>query len=79
MPEPEKPSQGTPVANVGPTITATFSDGPLEGTSVETEVIEGRPPKTIDMPADDGGTCRYCLAGWVQSGRSAVYAFLYRV
>jgi hypothetical protein len=77
--EPEKPSETTPIANIGPTITAMFSDGPLEGTSVETEVVEGRPPKTIDMLAEDGSTCRYCLAGWVQSGRSAVYAFLYRV
>jgi hypothetical protein len=34
---------------------------------------------TVDVPADDGSTCRYCLAQWVQSGRSAVYSFLYRV
>jgi hypothetical protein len=63
----------------GPTITATLSDGPLEGKSVEAEVVEGRPPKTIDVPADDGSPCRYCLAGWVQHGSSAVYTFLYRV
>jgi hypothetical protein len=69
--EPEKPS--------GPTITAMFSDGPLEGASAEVEVVEGRPPKTLDRPAQDGSTCRYCLEGWVQSGRSAVYEFLYRV
>jgi hypothetical protein len=79
VPEPEKPSEATPVPDIGPTITATFSDGPLEGTSLEAEAVEGRPPKTIDVPADDGTTCRYCLAGWVQSGRSAVYTFLYRV
>jgi len=30
-------------------------------------------------PADDGSTCRYCLAQWTQSGPSAVYTFLYRV
>jgi hypothetical protein len=72
--EPEKPS-----ADIGPTITAMFSDGPLEGTSIEAAVVEGRPPKTLDMPAQDGATCRYCLAGWMQSGRSAVYDFLYRV
>jgi hypothetical protein len=64
---------------IGPTIIATFGDGPLEGTSVEAEVLEGRPPKTLDVPAEDGSTCRYCLAGWVQSGQSAVYTFLYRV
>jgi hypothetical protein len=56
-----------------------FDDGPLEGSSIEAEVIEGRPPKTIDAPADDASTYRYCLAGWVQSGRSAAYTFLYRV
>jgi hypothetical protein len=75
----ENPSQATSGAEIGPTITATFKDGPLEGSTVEAEVVEGRPPKTIDAPADDGSTCRYCLAGWVQSGRSAVYTFLYRV
>jgi hypothetical protein len=79
MPEFEKPSEAPPVADIGPTITATFSDGPLEGTSIEAEAVEGRPPKTIDVPAHDGSTCRYCLAGWVQSGQSAVYSFLYRV
>jgi len=56
-----------------------LKDGPLEGTSVDSALVEGRPPKTIDVPADDGGTCRYCLEGWVQSGSSADYTFLYRV
>ena len=42
-------------------------------------MVEGRPPKTIDLPADDGGTLRYCLADWVQTGLSAEYTFLYRV
>ncbi len=79
MPELENTSQAIPVAEIGPTITAKFDDGPLKGGSIEAELVEGRPPKTIDAPADDGSTCRYCLAGWVQSGRSAVYTFLYRV
>jgi hypothetical protein len=79
VPEFENPSEAPPVAEIGPTITAMFKDGPLEGSSVEAEVVEGRPPKTIDAPASDGSTCRYCLAGWVQTGRSAVYTFLYRV
>jgi hypothetical protein len=79
VPQLENPSDAAPVADIGPTVTAMFKDGPLEGGSVEAEVVEGRPPKTIDAPADDGSTCRYCLAGWVQSGRSAVYTFLYRV
>jgi hypothetical protein len=68
-----------PAAEIGPTITAIFTDGPLAGRRIETEVLEGRPPKTLDAPADDGSTCRYCLEGWAQSGRSAVYTFLYRV
>ena len=63
----------------GPTISAMFKDGPLAGRSIEAEVLEGRPPKTLDALADDGSTCRYCLEGWVQSGRSAAYTFLYRV
>jgi hypothetical protein len=79
MPEFENPAQAMPVDEIGPTITATFKDGPLEGRSIDVEVLEGRPPKTIDAAGDDGGTYRYCLAGWVQSGRSAVYTFLYRV
>jgi hypothetical protein len=79
VPEFENPSQATPAAEIGPTIAAAFKDGPLEGSSIEADVVEGRPPKTIDVPADDGSTFRYCLADWVQSGRSALYTFLYRV
>ena len=63
----------------GPTITAALDDGPLKGTRIEAQVVEGRPPSTVDVPAEDGGTCRYCLAEWVQSGSSATYTFLYRV
>jgi hypothetical protein len=66
-------------AETGPTITATLADGPLEGKSIEAEVVEGRPPKIIDLPDEHGSTCRYCLAEWVQTGSSAVYTFLYRV
>jgi hypothetical protein len=68
-----KPARGAP------TITAELSDGPLAGGSIEADVVEGRPPKTIDVPAADGSTCRYCLARWTQTGRSAAYTFLYRV
>jgi hypothetical protein len=63
----------------GPTITAVLDDGPLQGTRIETEIVQGRPPATVDVPSDDGRTCRYCLADWVQSGPSAFYTFLYRV
>src|SRR3954454_23516253 len=66
-------------AKSGPTIIAELGDGPLAGRSIETEVVEGRPPKIIDVPLDDRSGCRYCLADWVQSGPSAMYAFLYRV
>jgi hypothetical protein len=62
-----------------PTITAALDDGPLRGTRIEVQVVEGRPPSTVNVPADDGSTCRYCLAEWAQSGPSAVYTFLYRV
>ena len=63
----------------GPTITAVLEGGPLGGRRIDVDVVEGRPPKTIDVPADDASTCRYCLADWVQTGPSAVYTFLYRV
>jgi hypothetical protein len=69
----------TPVAEHGPTISPRLKDGPLAGSSIEAEVVEGGPPKILDVPADDGSTCRYCLAESVQSGRSAEYSFLYRV
>jgi hypothetical protein len=66
-------------AGGAPTITAELSAGPLEGRSIEVDVVEGRPPKTIDVGAADGSTFRYCLAQWEQAGRSAAYTFLYRV
>jgi hypothetical protein len=64
---------------VGTTITAALDDGPLQGKRIKANVVECRPPSTVDVPADDGSTCRYCLAQWTQSGPSAVYTFLYRV
>ena len=67
------------LAQSGPTITATLRDGPLAGRDLEVDVVEGRPPKTINMPIDEANTCRYCLAAWTQSGPSAIYTFLYRV
>jgi hypothetical protein len=62
-----------------PSITATLEDGPLKGGSVEATPVEGRPPKTLDLPDEDGTICRYCLEGWMQSGDSAKYSFLYTV
>jgi hypothetical protein len=72
----EAPASGQ---EVWPTITAALDDGPLRGMRIEAQVVEGRPPSTVDAPADDGSTCRYCLADWTQSGQSAKYTFLYRV
>ncbi len=63
----------------GPTITAVLQRGPLAGRRIDVNVVEGRPPKTIDVPADNGNTCRYCLAEWAQTGASAIYTFLYLV
>ena len=63
----------------GPTIRAMLIDGPLRGRSIKAELVEGRPPKTIELPSDDRSTCRYCLEEWSQSGPSAAYSFLYFV
>ena len=66
-------------SETGPTITAVLKRGPLAGRRIDVDVVEGRPPKTIDVPADDGSSCRYCLEDWVQTGSSATYTFLYPV
>ncbi len=63
----------------GPTIVAVLEGGPLAGRRLESEVVEGRPPRTIDAEADDGSMYRYCLDDWTQAGPSAVYTFLYPV
>ena len=62
-----------------PTITAVLERGPLAGRRIDVDVVEGRPPKTIDMRAADGSACRYCLADWTQTGPSAIYTFLYLI
>jgi hypothetical protein len=68
-----------PGQELGPTIVAELDDGPLRGMRIEAQVVQGRPPSTVNVPADDGSTSRYCLAEWTQGGPSAVYTFLYRV
>lgn len=68
-----------PLTQPSPRITATLRDGPLAGRDLEVDVVEGRPPKIINVPLDEANTCRYCLAAWTQSGPSAIYTFLYRV
>lgn len=74
----QRPRHAPSPADMGPTVIAALDDGPLEGTRIDIEIVEGRPPKTVDLP-DESGTCRYCLADWAQAGPSASYTFLYRV
>ena len=66
-------------ASYAAAVQALMEDGPLQGTTVEVEAVEGRPPKTVDVPDDKGGVCRYCLAEWTQEGMTAAYTFLYAV
>jgi hypothetical protein len=77
-PSPE-PERAVARSGGGPMIVAELGDGPLDGRRLDVETVEGRPPKTIDVDAPDGGTCRYCLANWTQTGGSAAYTFLYRL
>jgi hypothetical protein len=62
-----------------PPVRALLEDGPMQGKTIEVEAVEGRPPKTIDVPDEKGGACRYCLAQWTQEGMTAAYTFLYAV
>ena len=62
-----------------PAVQALLEDGPMQGRTVEVEFVEGHPPKTVDVPDEKGGTCRYCLAQWTQEGTTAAYTFLYTV
>jgi hypothetical protein len=59
-----------------PRVEAILKDGPLKGERLEMEPVEGRPPSTIDVPDDEGGSLRYCLAEWTQEGTSADYTFV---
>jgi hypothetical protein len=64
-------------ARTDSTIIGVLEGGSLDARRVDADIVEGRPAKTIDVPAHDGTMCRYCLAEWVQSGQSAAYSFLY--
>ena len=68
-----------PAQPAGPTVTAILTDGPLHGRAVDVELVEARPPSTVEVRADDDTLCRYCLSEWSQSGPTADYSFLYRV
>ncbi len=66
-------------ASYAETVQALLEDGPLKGKTVEIESVEGRPPMTVDVPDEEGGTCRYCLGELTQEGHTAIYTFLYAV
>jgi hypothetical protein len=68
-----------PARELGPTIVAVLEGGPLAGRRIEVEVVEGRPPKTIDVDGDDGSASRYGLSEWMQAGPTAAYTFLDRL
>jgi hypothetical protein len=51
----------------------------MQGEAVEVEPVEGRPPKTIEVPHPEGDTYRYGLGEWSQEGMTALYTFLYPV
>jgi hypothetical protein len=63
----------------GPTNLGGAHRRPLNGRSVDVELVEARPPSTVEVRADDDTTCRYLPAKWTQAGPSALYSFLYRV
>jgi hypothetical protein len=60
-------------------VQALLKDGPLKGKPVEVEPVAGRPPMTVDLPADNGNTYRYCLEELDKEGMTAAYTFLYPV
>jgi len=62
---------------VAPNLRAELSDGPLAGRTLEVDIVEGRAPATLDVPATAGETYRYCLADMAQTPIAAKYTFLY--
>ena len=62
----------------GHVVSASLVDGPLAGRRVDVDIVEGRPPITIDVPTQDGSACRYCLEALKQGGSSALYTFVSR-
>lgn len=60
-------------------ITAKLEDGPMKGTTLEVPIVEGRPPKTLEVDGPGGVVNRYCLEEWEQAGSTAAYTFLYEV
>jgi len=70
-----------PVSRTAPRapVKALLTDGPMRGKPVEIELVEGRPPMTIDLQDEKDGTLRYCLSELSQEGMAATYTFLYAV
>jgi hypothetical protein len=60
-------------------VKALLIDGPLKGKPVDVDLVEGRPPMTIDLEDAEDGTLRYCLSELNQDGVTASYTFLYAV
>lgn len=64
----------------GSVARARLENGPLKGQTIEVDLVEARPPKTIEVSAEPGSTTyRYCLSRWTEKGEAAVYTFLYPV
>lgn len=64
----------------GSQITARLKHGPHAGQKTGVDAVEGRPPKTIDLPGTSpNARSRYCLEAWEQRGHEAIYTYLYEV
>ena len=60
-------------------VKALLTDGPMQGNPVEIELVEGRPPMTIDLQDKEDRALRYCLSELSEEGMTAAYTFLYAV
>ncbi len=64
----------------GSSVQAHLDNGPMKGETIDIDLVEARPPKTIEVSdAHQKGTYRYCLRRWTQKGETAAYTFLYPV
>ena len=51
----------------------------MHGETIDIDLVEARPPKTIEVSDAQEATYRYCLGHWTQEGETAAYTFLYAV
>lgn len=64
----------------GESVRARLENGPMKGEMIDVDLVEARPPKTIEVSAAlQEVTYRYCLSRWTQAGDTAAYTFLYPV